>query len=200
MHLKPNSHKHKKALIAGSAALLAVILILVAILVSSCSNEGKFEALYAEGSEAYAAGDFKTAAEKLEKALEHGESVDCYVLLANTYYAGLNDLNRAIDILYAGSVKFDDDTIDSYLESLKAIKAGDPKLPDAITIGTETISPDVTSLVLKRCSGRRGAAQKEALEAAADGRLLRSAAGCSCDCDSLWHGHSSRQAWRGNPV
>ena len=150
MHLKRNSQKHKKALIAGSAALLAVILILVAILVSSCSKEGKFEALYAEGSAAYAAGDFKTAAEKLEDALEYGESVDCYVLLANTYYAGLGDLNRAIDILYTGSYKFDNDTIDSYLESLKAIKAGDPKLPDVITIGTETISPEVTSLVLNQ--------------------------------------------------
>ena len=78
MHAKPNSHNHKKALIAGSAILLAVIIILIAILVSSCGKDGKFEELYNEGALAYNAGNYEEAVEKLEKALEYGESVGCW--------------------------------------------------------------------------------------------------------------------------
>jgi len=150
MHAKRDSNKHKKALIAGSIALLVVIVILVAILVSSCSKDGKFEDLYNEGAVAYSKGDFKTAAEKLEKALDYGESVDCYVLLANTYYAGLDNIDKAMEVLYKASSKIDNETIDDYLEKLKAIKAKDDPGADVVQIGTETISPDVTSLVLNQ--------------------------------------------------
>lgn len=151
MHTRPNDKKHRKILMAGTVGLLAVIIILLAILISSCNGGGKFDKLYKEGAEAYTAGKYTEAAEKLEKALEHGESVDCYVLLANTYYSGLGDMDKAIEVLYIGSYKLDSTTIDSYLESLKALKAENGGgEADVVTIGTETISKDVTSLVLSQ--------------------------------------------------
>ncbi len=149
MHAKPNNKNHRRVFIAGSAALLVVIAILVAVLIGSQSG-GKFDKYYKQGADAYAAGEYSYAAESLEKALEYGDSVDCYVLLANTYYAGLGDIDKAMEVLYVGSYKLESDTINSYLDSLKAIKAEGDSVADAVTIGGETISPDVTSLVLSQ--------------------------------------------------
>ena len=150
MHARSNDKARRRAFIAGSIALLAVIIVLVAVLISSCNGSGRFDRYYQEGAEAYSAGDYEAAAEALNRALEYGDSEDCYVLLANTYYAGLGDIDKAIEILYVGSYKLDSETINSYLESLKQIKAGDEDDSSTVTIGGETISLDVTSLVLSQ--------------------------------------------------
>ena len=107
MHERSNDKARRRAFIAGSIALLAVIIVLVAVLISSCNGSGRFDRYYQEGAEAYSAGDYEAAAEALNRALEYGDSEDCYVLLANTYYAGLGDIDKAIEILYVGSYKLD---------------------------------------------------------------------------------------------
>lgn len=152
MHLKPDQKINKKVLIAGSAALLVIIAILIAILFRSCSQDTRFEKYYEEGLRAYTDGEYEEAAQSLEKALKYGESEDCYVLLANTYYTGLNDVNKAIETLYIGASKIQSKTIDEYLEALKGLKStSTPEPADvAVTIAGDMISRDVTSLVLSQ--------------------------------------------------
>ena len=135
--------------------ILAVILALMVIAVAagiglrSCAQSGKYERYYDRAEAAYRDGDWDKARDNLEKAMDIDATEQCYLLLAEVYYKGYGDIDKAIDTLYVGSFKLGSEAIARRLEELKAERTGDDG-EDEVEIGGVKVKPDATTLSLAK--------------------------------------------------
>ena len=133
------------------AAVLAVMVIAVAagIGLRSCGKSEKSERYYDKAEAAYLNEEWDKAIEYLEKAMDIDATEQCYLLMAEVYYKGYNDIDKAIDTLYVGSFKLGTEAIARRLEELKAERTGDDG-EDEIEIGGVKVKPDATTLSLAK--------------------------------------------------
>ncbi len=152
MQTQKKFNSRRLAIIAVVTLIVAITIAVVSMFLMADFRDGKFEDLFLEANEHYNDGNFNRAVEVLEEALTYGESEDCYILLANTYYAGLDDIDSAIATLYKASSRIESTVISNYLEQLKSLKSESAQTvpEDAVQIAGETISGQVTSLVLSQ--------------------------------------------------
>lgn len=146
--------KKKLGFIIGAAVagIAVIVLILCFVLSGNKRDYGKY---YDEAEMAFISGDYDKAMDRLEKAMDIDPTEECYLLMAEVYYAQ-DDLSMAIQILKLGASRLDSKAIDERLAELKAEKGengtavGDVEIsPDgAITIGGKEVAPDTKSLLL----------------------------------------------------
>ncbi len=140
--------KKRLYLIAGTALALLLICILLATLLGGSGR--KFNRYYNEAEEAYQAGDYAAAEEKLRRAMDLKSNEKAYLLMADIYCAQ-GDADRAIQILYLGYSHVGGARIEKRLDELKSGRGGGSPLPvqkENVTIDGKTVDGSVTSLVL----------------------------------------------------
>ena len=137
---------------AAVAGIAVIVLILCFVLSGSKRDYSKY---YDEAEMAFISGDYDKAMDRLEKAMDIDPTEECYLLMAEVYYAQ-DDLSMAIQILKLGASRLESRAIDERLAELKAEKgedgttAGDVEIsPDgSLTIGGKEVAPDTKSLLL----------------------------------------------------
>jgi len=139
----------KSITVAARIAAALVILAFVALIISSCSRNSRYEKYYQEAEGYFADGEYGKAIDSLEKALDIKEKEEAYLLLAEIYVS-MGDIDRAIDVLYAGSYKLTSDAVNQRLEELKAQKAAGYAQGDVVIIGGKEVEKDAASLILSQ--------------------------------------------------
>lgn len=151
-NLRLSSKAKHSLIIAGLVVAALVLIVAVFSLINHFSADNRYEKYYEEGALSYISEKYDKALDSLEKALKLKDTEECYLLLADVYYKGKGDLDKAIEVLYVGSYKLSSSKINSYLEELKAekLKAGGASDADGVTIGRQTVSRDTTTLALSK--------------------------------------------------
>lgn len=146
-----NYKQRKRMYIIGSSIMVVVIAaIIFAVAFASCGS-GKYDKYYEQAEDAFLAGDYQQALASLEKAMDIEHTEECYLLMAEVYYAQ-DDIDMAIQVLYLGYTRVGGSTIDTRLQELKAIKnGGSTSGGDTVTIaGTEYQKSSVTLVLSDR--------------------------------------------------
>ena len=137
----------KPLLIAGIAALALFIIILSAMLISSCSADSKYEKNYEQAEKYYDRAEYDRALTAIQKALAADERPQAYLLMAEILFS-MGNLDKAIETLYIASYKFSDPDISERLEELKALKLETDV--GIIIIGGKEVAVDETVLDLSQ--------------------------------------------------
>ena len=149
------SSKTKHALIIAGLIILALVLIIAVFsVINFFSSDNRYDSYYEDGALNYVSGKYSKAVENLEKALKIKDTEECYLLLAEVYHKGENDIDKAIETLYIGSYKLNSSKINTYLEELKALKTDSGLAPalDTVAIAGQNIARDTASLALSKMS------------------------------------------------
>jgi hypothetical protein len=139
----------KKIFVVAEISVALAIIVLGALIISSCSKNSKYEKYYDEAGKYFISGDYEKAIDSLEKALDIKETEETYLLMAEIYIS-TGDIDRAIDVLYVGSYKLSSDAVNERLEDLKAQKAAGYARVDVLIIGGKEVEKDTTSLILSQ--------------------------------------------------
>lgn len=139
--------QQKTLYIAGGCAAAAVIIAIVLLLVLGGGKS--YEKHYQAAQTAFLQKDYDTSLKELDKAMEIDASEECYLLMANVYYAQ-GDTDMAVQVLYLGYSHTGSAAVSRMLEDLKAEQTSAHTAPvqTGVTIGGASFDEDVTSAVL----------------------------------------------------
>ena len=140
----------KKRIYLFCGAALALLLIAVILITLLGGSGRKYNRYFNEAQNAYLAGDYSVAEEKLRRAMDLKSTEKAYLLMADIYTAQ-GETDRAIQILYLGYSHVGGDKIANRLEALKSVQGGasvQPLPQDKVTIGGKAMDASITSLVL----------------------------------------------------
>jgi len=139
--------KKKTLYLIGGIA--AAVLVVAVVLVIALGGGKKYETHYDAAEKAFLQQDYKSALKELDAAMEIEATEDCYLLMADVYYAQ-GDTEMAMQVLYLGYSHVGGEAIPAMLERLQAeTDAGTAPVPAGdVIVGGKTLAPDTTSAVL----------------------------------------------------
>lgn len=138
----------------GAAAAVLIIALICIFSLRSCSQNRKYDDYMSQAMEAFAERDWEKAEESVLKALEYGKKEEAYMLLADIYLEGMDDLDSALETLYLGYSLLGSDALSERIELLKQAKRDDAAAAELITIGDKEFEPDTSALNLSKMSLR----------------------------------------------
>ena len=142
-----------KRLMASIGAVIVILLVFIVgpMLARSFSKKNNYDRLIAEAQEAFQVNDYENSIDALNRAIAIEPGQDAYLLLSDIYLA-MDNIDKAIDVLYTASYKLDSRSIATRLELLKARKKSIIAAADLIELDGQGVPLDETFLTL---SGRR---------------------------------------------
>ncbi|MBR2880179.1 MAG: leucine-rich repeat domain-containing protein, partial [Oscillospiraceae bacterium] len=147
-----NLEKKQKMMFIGGAAAAAVLIIVIIICISLSGTNRNYRNFYDNAESAFLQGDYEEAIEFLEKAMDIDHTEECYLLMAEAYYAS-GDTNMAIQVLSLGNSRIGGSAIAKRLEELSGVSSGDEDdsssgLEETVRIAGKDIKLSVKSLLL----------------------------------------------------
>jgi len=144
-----NLEKKQKMMFIGGAAAAAVLIIVIIICISLSGSSRNYRNYYDSAEAAFLQGDYEESIELLEKAMDIDRTEECYLLMAEAYYAS-GDIEMAIQVLSLGNSRVGGNAISKRLEELSGIQPDDENSDneETVKIAGKDIKLSVKSLLL----------------------------------------------------
>ena len=149
------SIRKKRQLFIAGGAVLAVLIAAIMLVIAlgghgrdAGTGGGSYQKHFDAAEAAYNRRDYGTALSELDKAMELDETEECYLLMAEIYYAQ-GDVDHARRVLLSGYSNVGGSVLEERLDQLNGTSGGTAQPAAAsVTVGGRTFPADTSSVVL----------------------------------------------------